>query len=161
MPRNRSTERNTTLAAVLITVLALIIVPAALAAKGGNGPHGGNSSHGGKNSGGSGGTISLVMVSDANGNGLPNYGDQVTFAVSTTATSQPWVTAYCYQNGTLVYQQSNGIFPLSLGETFTLGPTPAWAGGAADCTAYLQDWDSYSKNGKITNLASLDFSVSA
>ena len=67
-------------------VLALALVPAAVAAKGGSG--------GGKPSGGSGSSsLSLAdpLVHDANGNGLPNHGDVVTFTVSTTATTQPFV----------------------------------------------------------------------
>ena len=35
----------------------------------------------------------------------------------------------------------------------------AWQGGDADCTATLEDWDSYSKNGSITPLASMTFPV--
>ena len=66
-------------------VLALALVPAAVAAKGGSG--------GGKPSGGSGSSsLSLAdpLVHDANGNGLPNRSDVVTFTVSTTA-GQPYV----------------------------------------------------------------------
>lgn len=114
----------------------------------------------GKPSGGSGGTISLVMVADANGDGLPNYGDKITFAVSTPATTMPWVTLVCSQNGALVYKASNGIFPTSLGQNFTLA-SGAWTSGAADCTATLQNWDNYSKRGKITDLASITFHVNA
>jgi hypothetical protein len=136
--------------AALVLVLSLALVPAALAGKAKPGGGGGNS----------GGTISLVMVKDANANGLPNYGDTVTFAVSTTATTQPYVTLDCYQGGTLVYQASNGIFAISLNQMFVL-QTPAWQAGAADCTAYLQNWDSYSRHHTVTNLASLNFSVGA
>jgi hypothetical protein len=129
-------------------VASLVLVPAAFAGK----PTGG--------SGGSGGNISLVMVYDANGNGLPNVGDKVTFAVSTSATTQPWVTLDCYAGGTLVYQASNGIFATSLNQIFTLGSN-SWTSGAASCTAYLQNWSSYSKHGTITNLASMSFNVGA
>lgn len=129
-------------------VIALALVPAALAGKPSRG------------SGGSGGTIALVMVSDANGDGLPNVWDKVTFAVSTTATTQPWVTVDCYQGGTLVYQASNGIFSTSLNQIFTLASN-SWSSGAASCTAYLQNWDSYSKHHTITNLASMNFTVGA
>src|SRR4051794_14762817 len=79
--------------------------------------------------GGGTGTISLVMVTDKNSDGLPNYGDTVTFAVSTPSTTQPYVTLKCSQNGTLVSQQSNGIFSISLGQNFTLAST-AWQSGA-------------------------------
>ena len=138
--------------AVVVLVLSLALVPGALAGKGGGGGSGGGTT--------SGGTIALVMVSDANGNGLPNFGDKVTFAVSTTATSMPWVTLDCYVNGVWVYKTSNGIFPTSLQQVFTLSSS-AWTSGAGSCTAYLQDWDSYSKHGTITNLASMSFQVSA
>ena len=130
-------------------VVSLTFVPGALGK--GKPPGGGT--------GGSGGTISLVMANDVNGNGLPNYMDTVTFAVSTTATTMPWVTVDCYQGGTLVYQASNGIFYTSLNQLFVLGETDAWQGGAADCTAYLQNWDSYAKHHTVTNLASMSFSV--
>jgi hypothetical protein len=54
-----------------------------------------------------------------------------------------------------------GFFPTALGsQQFTLGPTPAWQSGSASCTAYLENWDSYSKNGKVTTLASTSFNVS-
>jgi hypothetical protein len=133
----------------VVLVLSLALVPVGLAK--GKPPGGGT--------GGSGGTISLVMSNDVNGNGLPNYMDTVTFAVSTTATTMPWVTVDCSQGGTLVYQASNGIFYTSLNQLFVLGETTAWQGGAADCTAYLQNWDSYSKHHTVTNLASMSFSV--
>ena len=142
-----------TAVAGLAVVLAL--APTALAGK----PGGGGGSGGSR--GGSGGTLSLVMVNDQNGNGAPDYGDTITFAVSTTATTMPYVTVNCYQSGTLVYQASNGIFAISLNQLFVLGGTTAWQGGAASCTAYLQDWDSYAKHQTVTNLASLNFSVGA
>jgi hypothetical protein len=138
-------------AAVLAVSLAL--VPAAVAAKGGGGSGG--------TTGGSGGTIALVMVRDVNGNGAPDYGDTVTFAVSTAATTMPYVTLNCYQGGTLVYQASNGIFAISLNQLFNLGGTDAWQGGAASCTATLQNWDSYGKHHSVANLASMSFSVGA
>ena len=129
-------------------VASLALVPAAFAGK----PTGGG--------GGTGGTISLVMVKDANGDGLPNVNDKVTFAVSTSATTQPWVTLQCYAGGTLVYKASNGIFATSLNQIFTLASN-SWTSGAASCTAYLQNWSSYSRKGSITNLASMSFNVGA
>jgi hypothetical protein len=117
--------------------------------------------NGGGHTGGT-GTISLVMVTDRNGDGLPNYNDIVTFNVSTTSTTQPWVTLKCSQNGTLVYQASNGIFDISLNQKFTLAST-AWAGGTADCTATLQNWDNYAKRGAkgIVDITSMTFHVNA
>jgi hypothetical protein len=93
------------------------------------------------------------------GSVYPSYGQTVTFAVSTSVTSQPFVHLKCSQNGTLVYEAWQSW--INGPESFTLGGTTAWQGGAADCTAYLENWDSYSKNGKITVLASTSFHVNA
>ena len=60
----------------------------------------------------------------------------------------------------MVYKASNGIFATSLNQVFTLGSN-SWMSGAASCTAYLQNWSSYSKRQTITNLASMSFSVGA
>ena len=117
----------------------------------------GGRNSGGTTSGGSGGTISIVLLDSTDG--LAHFGQHVTFNVSTTATAYPWVTVKCYQNSSQVYQQSNGIFATSLNQIFTLGPTTNWQSGAADCTADLENWDSYSKNGSITKLASMSFHV--
>src|SRR5436309_8276143 len=70
------------LEASLITALTFgLIAGTTFAAKGGN-----NATSGG-------GTISLApLVVDKNGNGTPNFGDTVPFDVSTTSTSQPYVT---------------------------------------------------------------------
>ena len=47
--------------------------------------------------------------------------------------SEYWVRAACHQNGVVVYEQhvktSGGV------AVFTLGPTPMWSGGGADCVA--------------------------
>jgi hypothetical protein len=115
-------------------LLASIATGSAAIAKG---PGNGNGHH--TTSGSGGGTISLVLVNDANGNGSPNYGDTVTFNVSTTATDQPWVNLQCFQNKVLVAQGWNGFFDGSItGRNFGLY-SGAWSGGAADCTAYLDN----------------------
>lgn len=143
-----------------LAVLALAIVPAAgLAAKGGAAgkPGGGGGGNGGGGKpGGGGGTLSLVLLESTDG--VPHYGQRVTFDVDTTATNYPWVSVDCSQAGRLVYEQSNGIFATSLSTTFTLGPTPSWTGGEADCTATLENWDRYPR---ITPLASMTFHVNA
>jgi hypothetical protein len=140
-------RRRSALVASLALVLAL--VPAALAGKGKPGGGGGTGS----------GTIKLVLLNSTDG--LPHVMQQVTFDVFTTATQYPWVTLDCYDaTGAWVYHGSNGIFPTSLGSDFTLGSN-TWMSGAADCTAWLQNWDSYWKRGTITNLASTSFHVYA
>ena len=133
--------------------LALALVPAALANKpGGGGGH--NGGGGGGTTGGS-GTISLMLLNSTDG--LAHYGQRVTFSVSTTSTLYPWVDVKCSQNGAVVYHQANGIFRTSLNQIFTLGPTPSWTGGDADCVAALQNWDSYSKNGSISTITTISF----
>jgi hypothetical protein len=129
-------------------VLVLALVPAAFAAKGGGGK---------PSSGGGTGTISLQLPNSTDG--LAHVGQKVTFAVYTTATQYPWVTVNCYDaSGAWVYHASNGVFPTSLNQVFTLASN-TWMSGDADCTAWLQNWDSYSKRGTITNLASTTFHV--
>ena len=101
---------------LILAVLALALVPAAgLAAKGGAGGGGGGGGKpggGGGKPGGGGGTsssLTVVMVSDQNGNGSPNWGDTITFTVSTTA-AYPYVDLRCSQNGTMVYSASAGFY---------------------------------------------------
>ncbi|MBX4201272.1 hypothetical protein KW803_00035 [Candidatus Saccharibacteria bacterium] len=114
--------------ALLFAVVGCFMLAVSLAAPAGKGKPG---------SSGGGGSLSLVMVTDANSDGLPNYKDQVTFNVVTTVYSK-WVELLCYQNGTLVYSQQAGYFPeYPWGTTYSLGPTYLWNGGAADCTATL------------------------
>ena len=145
-----------------LAVLALALVPApGLAAKGGAAGKPGGGGGGGKPGGGGGGTCTISVVLLNSTDGVPHYGQQVTFAVSTTATRYPYVTLKCSRAGGLVYEASKGIFPTSLRQTFTLGPTGNFTGGDADSTATLQNWDSYSKNGSITALASTTFHVYA
>jgi|SRR5215831_12839005 len=108
-------------------------------------------------------SISLVVPAAAATAGTTStsgahYGQQVTFSVSTSATSYPWVDTKCSQNGTVVYEQWAGFFSSYNGsDMFTLGPTQLWSGGAASCTATLVSFD---KNGKASTLASTGFSVS-
>ena len=142
----RSTTRSGPSLAVLAALLALglVLVPAAIAGKGRGGPSAPS------------GTIKLVPLTPS-ADGLLHYGQEVTFDVYASSTAYPWVLLECTQNGSLVYRHQNGIFPTSLMQDFTLGLTPAWTSGAADCTAYLQN-----RGGrKIATLASLTFHVYA
>ena len=120
-------------------------------ARGGGKPGGGGTTGGG-------GTISLVMVTDNNGNGTPNWNDTVTFNVSTTATASPYVFLNCYQNNVVVAGASAGFFdsyPWSFARLMTLS-SRTWTGGAADCKA---DLGYYGSKGSVTVLASLPFHV--
>ena len=97
-------------------------------------------------------SIDLVIVDDVLHDGFPNWGDTVTFNVSTTAT-QRFVSVLCTQNGVTVYTAmgdfSNGNqWPMPLS-------SPAWQSGAADCTASLIS----SSGGNVVTLASRAFHV--
>ena len=125
------------LEAGLITALTFgLIAGSAFAAKptsSGGGRHGGGSTTGG-------GTIDLApLVVDNNGNGLPNYGDVVTFNISTTATATPYVNLVCSQGGVVVGNGWRGYWEGSLDTSWNFGlEAGTWPGGAADCTAYLK-----------------------
>jgi hypothetical protein len=115
-----------------------------------------NPNHGG---GGSTGTSSLSLVLLNSTDGLPHWGQQVTFNVSTTATTQPNVSLDCYQNGTLVYGAVAGFYasyPWPWTQTFILS-SPAWTGGAANCTAALY----YFSGTKTITLKTLSIAVYA
>jgi hypothetical protein len=140
--------------ALMVTIVAcLAAAPSALGAKGaGGGAHEGGG--GGTSSGG--GSISLVVLNSSDG--LPHWGGEVTFNVSTTATEQPFVNLLCYQSGALVAEGWEGYFEGSLnsGRIFVLY-SGVWQSGAADCTAWL---DMHTKRG-WKQLASTSFHVYA
>jgi hypothetical protein len=99
-------------------------------------------------------TASLTATSATTG---PRFGDIVTFNVSTTETEYPFVNLTCYQNGNLVLNGWSAFFAGGLGDgTFGLG-SPAWTGGAADCTAELEKFS----NNRWRVLASTKFHVDA
>ena len=127
--------RTAVCAASLAAALALA-VPAVAAAGNGGGSVKSSSS------------ISLAQPSAA-------YGDHVSFTVSTTATTQPWVNLQCFQGGALVAEGWASYFGTNPAPTFGLY-SPMWTGGAADCTAYL---DMYA-NGRFRQLMSTSFHVS-
>jgi hypothetical protein len=134
--------RRLALAAALVVVLAL--VPAAFAGKGGK-----------PGNGTSGDSVTLAML-DARA-AEPHWGDQVTFVVSSTTTTRPFVGLNCSQGGTLVYSLSRGFYADSTSTGYTLSSS-YWTGGAADCTATLYY---FSSNGKEVVLATTSFAVDA
>jgi hypothetical protein len=143
------TSKSPIVLASIFCIAALALVPAALAAKGGGG--------GAKPSGGGGTVTGPVMVSDANGNGLPNWGDTITFKVSTSA-SWPSVQLDCYQSGAPVYVATTGYYATYMwSNSYTLDNWQ-WTSGAANCTATLYTTN---KNGSSTTLATLSFPVGA
>ncbi len=118
-----------------------VLGAAAVTAGGGGHPQSTNSS------------LSLVLLNSADG--LAHWGQQVTFNVSTTATTEPNVSLNCYQTGVLVYGAVAGFYPSypwPWTQIFTLS-SPSWTSGAADCTATLY----YFSGRKTVTLATLSF----
>jgi hypothetical protein len=134
-------------AQIVAVVLALALVPAALAAKG----------HGGGGTPGSSSISQPVMVTDTGTPGL-SWGDTVTFNVSTTATTTPFVNLVCYQNGVQVASGWKGFWDGSIDVNWNFGlSSPMWKSGAADCVAWL---DMQTKQG-WAQLTSTSFHVGA
>lgn len=134
------THRVTHVASALFLVAAIALAPAALAGKGGK-------------PGAPTGSFSLVLLDSPDA--LPNYGENVTFNVTSTA-YHPMVNLTCYQNGDWVKNQSVGFYagwPWS--QTFNLSSWK-WLGGAADCSAELYYTDSKGAN---RTLATMSFPV--
>ena len=137
--RIRSVLSHSTQALIEGALISLLVVGlmagSAFAAKPTSSGGGGH-----KGGGGSSGTATISLgriVVDQNGDGGANWGDLVTFNVSTTATTQPWVNLVCSQNGVVVASGWNGYFVGSL-TTRNFGLySPQWTGGAADCVAYV------------------------
>jgi hypothetical protein len=138
------TARQFPLVVALVVVLA--VTPIAFAGKPSGGGGGGGSS-----------SLSLVVTTDQNGNGLPNFGDTITYNVSTTATSAPSVKTTCYQNGVAVLWSQSSFYagnPFSYMNYLAL-QSGLWTSGAADCTAVM-----YYTSGKRTiTLSTLGFHV--
>ena len=113
-------------ALISLIILALIAVPA-LAAKGG-----GRGGDGGKPSGGdASATISMVPMDSTDG--LVHYGAASYVRLSHHGNRLALrAGALQPERNTLVYQDTQGYFPTTMGDQwFVLGYTPAWQSGAA------------------------------
>ncbi|HEY3550825.1 MAG TPA: hypothetical protein VGK69_07220 [Gaiellaceae bacterium] len=135
---------------IVVLALSLALVPAALAGKGKPGGGGG---------GGGGNSLSLVLSTDVNGNGVANWGDTITYNVSTGSTSAPQVRTSCYQNGVLVLHADAAFYsgnPFAYMDWLQL-TSGMWTGGAADCTATMY----YTSHKSTVTLATLNFHVDA
>jgi hypothetical protein len=109
--------------------------------------------------GGNGSTSNLSLVLLNSTDGLPHYGQQVTFTVSTTATTEPHVSLLCSQNGVVVYRNDAGYYasyPWPWNQTMTLSAY-AWTSGGASCAAVLY----YFSGAKTVNAFTLNFQVAA
>jgi hypothetical protein len=124
-------------------VLALALVPAALAAKGG----GGNTTSGG-------GSMTLVLMDGATQ--AAHYG-RVTFDVSTTATTKPQVGLRCSQGSNWVYDGYVGYWPGYMFDPWFTLDSGYWVDGVpATCDARLFYND---RRGRQIVLATMSFPV--
>ena len=117
---------------------------------------------GGKGGGGkppSGGGVTVQVVTDANGNGLANWADEVHFTL-TTSNTRPIVSLTCSQGGTIVYGDSHPYYwPNIWDDTGVFGlASLSWTSGAAECRAEAKGT---SPNGRIVSLGSMTFQVGA
>ena len=133
-PRRKSTN-----VVILVVSLVILIAVASPALARGRKPAGGGSATG---------SFKLVMVEDPNGNGLPNWNDAITFAVTSSA-QYTFVDLRCYQNGAQVLYVSHQIPGSYFTTTYYLKGS-YWVPGAADCNARL-----YSANADMTNQVTL------
>ena len=138
----------------LVALLVVgLIAGTAFAGKGGNG--GGGKPGGGGNVAGN--ALTIGMVRDANANGAANWGDTITFQVTSTS-DKPFVRVDCYQGGTWVYSGSVGFFAAYPWAKEFILRNSLWTGGAANCTATMYT----TKDGiRITNLMTHSFEVGA
>ncbi|HET6863762.1 MAG TPA: hypothetical protein VFH37_00985 [Candidatus Saccharimonadales bacterium] len=101
-----------------------------------------------------------ILVTDNNGDGQLNYGDTITYNVTSNATYY-YVAQVCTQNGTVVNRQTTGFYvgwPWS--QDYKLNST-AWTGGAADCTATLEYQSSTKRTTTYVPITSITFHVNA
>ena len=136
-------RRRPLVLAASIVAVALVCVPIALAGKkpGGGGTTGGSY------------TITLSPT------GSYYFGESVYATTNVPASLGPFISMKCYQNGVLVGTTDHAAFPGGwyYGWAFSLGPSAAWTGGAADCTFTV----THSGTGKTATDATLKIHVDA
>jgi len=94
--------------------------------------------------------LAVTIATDNNGDGRPNRGDSVTFAISTT---QTWsqVSVVCSQNGDVVLRAvrtPKESAPIALA-------SETWSAGPADCVATLEQIN----DTRVLTLATAAFSA--
>jgi hypothetical protein len=141
-PTPRALRVGRALTVPVVALAALSATAPAMAAK----PTGSSSS---------GSSLSVVVKSGPDQ--VPNFGDTITFNVTSTVYKK-WVDLTCYQNGAFVYSSTAGFYPeYPWSSDFVLSST-YWTGGAADCSARLYTTNS---RGRQSTLATLSFTAQA
>lgn len=100
-------------------------------------------------------TLTLVLLNSTDG--LAHWGQQITFNVSTSATTEPHVSLTCSQNGVVVLTDEAGYYasyPWPWAQTMTLS-SYSWTSGGANCDAVLY----YFSGKKTVTLLTLPFQV--
>jgi hypothetical protein len=147
MPRKTTAARIACTAAFLV---ALVLVPAALAGKGGGGgkPTGG----GGGTTGGGGYTVGLSTP------GPYTFGETVYTTTNAPQVAMSYVGMSCSENGVLLLSgtHANWSGGWYFNYAWQLGPSQVWGGGPANCTVTVFH---ISNNKQITD-ASSTFQVS-
>ena len=141
-------RRALTLACVTVTFLIGLAQPAFAGKPSGSG--------GGKPSAG---VSTLKLVALDSSDGVPHWGQRITFEVSSTATAQPQVDVNCYQGAEHVFVAWTAFYdgyPWPWTQVMTL-QSQAWTGGAADCVARLY----YSDGRKTVTGTTLNFRAEA
>jgi hypothetical protein len=135
------------------SLIALLVVGLMAGSVFAGGKGGGGGKPGG---GGSTSSLAVVMVADANANGQPNYGDQITFNV-VRSSAQQFVGLRCWQGSNFVFDSYVGYFDGAwFGDRFTLGSMYWDASLSASCTARLF---TYSNRGTERVSATTTFAV--
>jgi len=101
------------------------------------------------------GTVGLVLLNSTDG--VAHWGQQVTFNVSTTATTEPHVGLKCSQSSVVVYSAQSGYYasyPWPWTQVMTLSSS-AWTSGSAACVATLY----YFSGTSSVTLATLSFNA--
>jgi hypothetical protein len=126
--------------AVLEGLLIALLVVGLMAGTAFAGKSGGSATSGGKHPV-SGGTFSVKMVNDQNGNGGPNWGDTITYDLSKVTVQNPFITTTCTQGKTSVLSTWAGYYDAYLWPAAQniLLKTEYWTGGSATCTAVLSN----------------------
>jgi hypothetical protein len=118
-------------AALLASLLVLVVAGSAFAGK----PSGGG---GGKHQV-SGGSLSVKLAADNDANGTISFGDVVRWDVSQVTVSNPYVTTTCTKDGATLLTTWAGYYTGYLwpaAQDITLS-SDVWVGGSATCTGVL------------------------
>lgn len=113
----------------------------------------------GKPSGGGGGSVTFALQVLTGPDQVPNWGEQVTFNVQQTVTTEPHVDLTCTQNSTVVLGATTGFYasyPWPWTQVMTLSSN-TWTSGAAACTARLY----YLDGKRTTTIKSFSFTAQA